>query len=60
MEEKMTVKIIGMIIALMVTGAGIYYLKKEGKDDVESREIYFVITAVGALVAVLCIMFLIV
>lgn len=60
MEEKMTVKIIGLIIALVVTGAGIYYLKKEGKDDAESRKVYSVITAVGVLIAVLCIVFLIV
>ncbi len=56
----MTVKIIGLIIALVVTGAGIYYLKKEGKDDAESRKVYSVITAVGVLIAVLCIVFLIV
>ena len=56
----MTVKIIGLIIGLLVTGAGVYYLKKEGKNDVESRKIYFVITSAGAIVAVLCIIFLIV
>ena len=56
----MTVKIIGLIIGLLVTGAGIYYLKKEGMSDEESRKIYSVITSAGALVAVLCIVFLIV
>ena len=60
MEEEMTVKIIGLIIGLLVTGAGVYYLKKEGKNDVESRKIYSVITSAGAIVAVLCIIFLIV
>ena len=35
----MAVKIIGLIIGALVLGAGIYYLKSEGKDP-ESRKIY--------------------
>lgn len=33
----MAVKIIGLIIGILVTGAGVYYLAKE-KDDPESKK----------------------
>ena len=42
----MTVKIIGLIVGLLVLGAGLYYLVKEKKDP-ESRKIYGVVSAVG-------------
>ena len=52
MEEKtMTVAIIGLIIGLLVLGAGLYYLVKE-KNDPESKKIYGVIGLVGALLSV--------
>lgn len=48
----MVVKIIGIIIGVMVLGAGLYYRARE-KDDPQSRKIYGVIAAVGAAVAVI-------
>ena len=47
----MAIKIIGLIIGILVLCAGIYYLVKE-KHDPESRKIYGVISAVGAVVTV--------
>ncbi len=49
----MVIGIIGLIIGLMVLGAGIYYLVKE-KNDPESRNIYTVISAIGAAVSIIC------
>lgn len=48
-EKKMIVGIVGMIIGVLILGAGIFYLVKEGKDA-ESRKIYLIITIVGAVV----------
>ena len=48
----MIVKIIGLIIGLLVLGAGICYLVKE-KQDPESRKIYTVVSVIGAVCAVL-------
>lgn len=54
MEEKiMAVKIIGLIIGILVLGAGIYYLAKE-KHDPESKKIYTVISVIGGVVAAVC------
>jgi ABC-type antimicrobial peptide transport system permease subunit len=50
-EESMTIAIIGIIIGVLVFGAGIYYLTKE-KEDPESKKIYSIIAAVGALIVV--------
>ena len=59
MEEKeMTVKIIGLIVGLLVLGAGLYYLVKEKKDP-ESRKIYGVVSAVGGMLVIGCILSLI-
>ena len=49
----MTIKIIGLIIGILVLGAGVYYLAKE-KADKESRKIYTIVSAAGALTAALC------
>ena len=43
----MTIGIIGLVIGLLVLAAGLYYLVHE-KSDPESRKIYGVISAVGA------------
>ena len=52
MEEKdMVIGIIGIIIGLLVLGAGIYYLIKEKKDP-ESKKIYSIVSVVGAVVTV--------
>ncbi len=53
----MAVKIIGLIIGLLILCAGIYYLAKE-KSDPESRKIYSVISAVGAIISVVSILLL--
>ena len=47
----MTIAIIGIIIGVLVFCAGIYYLIKE-KEDPESKKIYSIIAAVGALIVV--------
>lgn len=46
----MAVKIIGLVIGILILGAGVYYLAKE-KQDPESKKIYTVVSAVGAAVA---------
>ena len=54
MEEKIkAVKIIGLIIGILVLGAGVYYLVKE-KQDPESRKIYAVVSVIGTAVAAVC------
>ena len=47
----MVIGIIGIIIGLLVLGAGIYYLVKE-KNDPESKKIYSIVSAVGAVVTI--------
>lgn len=54
LEEKiMVIKIIGLIIGILVLGAGVYYLAKE-KHDPESRKIYTVVSVVGGIIAAAC------
>ena len=54
MEEKiMAVKIIGLIIGILVLGAGIYYLAKE-KHDPESKRIYTVVSIIGGIITAVC------
>lgn len=49
----MAVKIIGLIIGILVLGAGIYYLVKE-KHDPESKKIYTVVSVIGGVVTAAC------
>lgn len=49
----MVIKIIGLIIGILVLGAGVYYLAKE-KHDPESRKIYTVVSFVGGIIAAAC------
>lgn len=49
----MVVKIIGLIIGILVLGAGIYYLVRE-KSDAESKRIYTVVSILGAVIAAVC------
>ena len=49
----MLIKIIGLVIGVLVLGAGIYYLSK-GKEDPESRKIYTVVSIAGAVIAIVC------
>lgn len=53
----MVIGIIGIIIGLLVLGAGIYYLIKE-KNDAESKKIYSIISGIGALVTVVSVIIL--
>lgn len=54
----MAVKIIGLIIGVLVLGAGIYYLAKE-KHDPESRKIYTIVSVIGGVIAAACTLLLI-
>ena len=54
----MVIGIIGIIIGLLVLGAGIYYLIKE-KDDKESKKIYGITSGIGAVVTVVAAVILI-
>ena len=59
MEEKIVVvKIMGLIIGLLILCAGINYLAKD-KNDPESKKIYLVISAIGAIIFVVCILMLV-
>lgn len=49
----MAIRIIGLVIGILVLGAGVYYLIKEKKDP-ESRKIYAVVSAAGGLIALVC------
>ena len=53
----MAIKIIGIIIGVLVLGAGIYYGAKE-KNDPESRKIYTIAGATGAVLTAVCAMLL--
>lgn len=52
-KKIMVIKIIGLIIGILVLGAGVYYLAKE-KHDPESRKIYTVVSVVGGVIAAAC------
>ncbi len=54
----MAVKIIGLIIGVLILGAGLYYLAKE-KDDKESKKIYTITSVVGALISVVSILLIV-
>ena len=54
----MVIGIIGIIIGLLVLGAGIYYLIKE-KDDTESKKIYGITSGIGVVVTVVAAVILI-
>ena len=54
----MLLKIIGLIIGVLILGAGIYYLVKE-KADPESRKIYMIVSIIGAVLTVVCALLLI-
>ena len=46
----MILRIFGLVIGILILGAGIWYLAKE-KHDRESRKIYTVVTVVGLVLA---------
>ena len=47
------IPIIGLIIGILILGAGIYYLT-QSKNDPESKKIYSVVSVIGAAVAIVC------
>ena len=47
----MIFNVIGLIIGIMILGAGVYYLAKE-KMDRESRKIYSITSAIGAVIVI--------
>ena len=49
----MAIKLIGLIIGLLVLGAGLYYLAKE-KHDPESKKIYAVVSLIGGIITAVC------
>ena len=49
----MILKIVGLIISVMILGAGVYYRVKE-RQDPESRKIYTVTGIVGGVIAAVC------
>lgn len=49
----MAIKIIGLIIGVLVLGAGIYYLAKE-KHDPESKKIYTIVSVIGGMITAVC------
>ena len=53
----MAIKIIGLVVGILVLCAGIYYLAKE-KNDPESKKIYTVVSAVGGVIAAVCVLLL--
>lgn len=55
----MIIKIIGLVIGLLILGTGIYYLIKERNDD-ESRKIYTITGIIGAVIAVVSVILLII
>ena len=54
----MVIGIIGIVIGLLVLGAGIYYLIKE-KNDKESKKIYGITSGIGVVVTVVAAVILI-
>ena len=46
----MIAKIIGLVVGALVFASGLYYRAKDS-DDPESRKIYAIVAAVGAVVA---------
>ncbi len=54
----MIIGIIGAVIGIILFGTGIYYFNQE-KNDMESRKIYGVVSAIGAAVFVVALIVLI-
>lgn len=53
------ITIMMLLIGLLIFAAGIYYLG-QNKNDPESRKIYGITTVIGALVAIVCAILLVV
>ena len=53
----MTVNVIGLIIGILISCFGIYYLVKE-KNDSESKKIYSIASALGIIIFTICLVLL--
>lgn len=51
------ITILAIIIGILIMAGGIYYLVSE-KQDKESRQIYGIVTVIGAIIAVIAIVIL--
>lgn len=49
----MITKIIALVIGIIILAGGLYYLKSSDPNDAESKKIYGIVTAVGAAIAVI-------
>lgn len=49
--NTMIITIIALVVGVMITGAGIYYLIQE-KNDEESKKIYGITTVIGILICI--------
>lgn len=49
------ITIIGLLIGILVFGAGVYYLVKE-KEDKEAKKIYTVTAVIGLIIAVVAVL----
>ena len=56
-ETGMIVKVLGVLIGLLVLGAGVYYLVRE-KQDPESRKIYGIVSGIGGVIAAVSVVLL--
>lgn len=54
----MIVSIVGIVIGILILGAGIFYLVKE-KKDAESKKIYIITSVIGAVITVVMVIKLI-
>ena len=50
----MAIKIIGLIIGILVLGAGIYYLAKTEEYDLESKKISTIVSVIGGIITAAC------
>lgn len=50
----MILNVVGLVIGILILGAGIYYLVKE-KNDPESKKIYSITAGIGAVMVLVII-----
>ncbi|MCD7951250.1 MAG: hypothetical protein LUG12_13530 [Erysipelotrichaceae bacterium] len=48
----MIFNVIGLLVSVMILGGGLYYLL-QSKDDKESRNIYLIISLIGAIATII-------
>ncbi len=47
----MVTKIIALILGIIILAGGLYYLKSSDPNDAESKKIYGIVSAAGAIIA---------